>query len=41
LYAGLRALDSAGADPILVSEVDATGLGEAVADRLRRGSAGA
>jgi L-threonylcarbamoyladenylate synthase len=41
LYAGLRALDSAGADAILVSEVEATGLGEAVADRLRRGSAGA
>jgi L-threonylcarbamoyladenylate synthase len=39
LYAGLRALDSAGADVILVSEVEATGLGEAIADRLRRGAA--
>jgi len=39
LYAGLRALDSAGVDVILVSEVEATGLGEAIADRLRRGAA--
>lgn len=38
LYAGLRALDSAGVDVILVSEVEAQGLGEAIADRLRRGS---
>ena len=39
LYAGLRAMDSAGVDVILVSAVEAQGLGEAIADRLRRGSA--
>ena len=38
LYAGLRAMDSAGVDVILVSEVEAQGIGEAIADRLRRGS---
>jgi len=36
LYAGLRALDSAGADVILVTDVPRQGLGEAVADRLTR-----
>lgn len=41
LYAGLRAMDSAGVDVILVSAVEAQGLGEAIADRLRRGSASA
>jgi L-threonylcarbamoyladenylate synthase len=39
LYAGLRALDSAGVDVILVSEVERAGIGEAIADRLRRGAA--
>ncbi|MCS7062202.1 MAG: L-threonylcarbamoyladenylate synthase [Anaerolineae bacterium] len=38
LYAGLRTLDSAGVDVILIREVEAHGLGEAVADRLRRGA---
>jgi L-threonylcarbamoyladenylate synthase len=36
LYAGLRALDSAGVDMILVTQVEPVGLGEAIADRLRR-----
>ncbi len=36
LYAGLRALDSAGVDVILITEVPRTGLGEAIADRLSR-----
>jgi L-threonylcarbamoyladenylate synthase len=39
LYAGLRALDSDGVDVILVSEVERAGIGEAIADRLRRGAA--
>ncbi|MCL6509948.1 MAG: threonylcarbamoyl-AMP synthase [Anaerolineae bacterium] len=36
LYAGLRALDSAGVDVILVTDVPREGLGEAIADRLVR-----
>ncbi|HEY3290362.1 MAG TPA: L-threonylcarbamoyladenylate synthase [Anaerolineae bacterium] len=40
LYAGMRALDSDGVDIILISAVDGVGIGEAVADRLRRGSSG-
>ncbi|HEY3343204.1 MAG TPA: L-threonylcarbamoyladenylate synthase [Anaerolineae bacterium] len=39
LYAGLRALDDDGADAILISQVERTGLGEAIADRLQRGTA--
>ncbi|WP_320447965.1 L-threonylcarbamoyladenylate synthase [Candidatus Roseilinea sp. NK_OTU-006] len=39
LYAGLRALDSAGVDVILVTEVPRSGLGEAIADRLARAAA--
>ncbi len=39
LYAALRAMDSAGVDVILVSAVEAQDLGEAIADRLQRGSA--
>ena len=39
LYAGLRALDSAGVDMILVTEIEAVGIGEAIADRLRRAAA--
>jgi L-threonylcarbamoyladenylate synthase len=39
LYAGLRALDDDGADAILISQVERTGLGEAIADRLQRGMA--
>ena len=39
LYAGLRALDSAGVDMILVTQVEPVGLGEAIADRLRRAAA--
>jgi L-threonylcarbamoyladenylate synthase len=38
LYAGLRSLDNEGVDVILISAVDPTGIGEAVADRLSRGS---
>ena len=36
LYAGLRALDSADVDMILVTQVEPVGIGEAIADRLRR-----
>lgn len=36
LYAGLRALDDAGVDVILVTQVPRVGLGEAIADRLTR-----
>ena len=39
LYAGLRALDSAGVDVILTIAIPRTGLGEAIADRLQRASA--
>jgi L-threonylcarbamoyladenylate synthase len=39
LYAGLRALDGDGVDVILVSAVERAGLGEAIADRLQRGTA--
>ena len=39
LYAGLRALDGDGVDVILISEVERAGLGEAIADRLQRGTA--
>ena len=38
LYAGLRALDSDGVEVILVSAVERAGIGEAIADRLRRGA---
>lgn len=38
VYAGLRALDEAQVDVILIAQVPATGLGEAIADRLRRAS---
>lgn len=39
LYAGLRALDSAGVHVILITEVPRAGLGEAIADRLARAAA--
>jgi L-threonylcarbamoyladenylate synthase len=39
LYAGLRALDGAGAQIILVTQVEPVGIGEAIADRLRRAAA--
>jgi L-threonylcarbamoyladenylate synthase len=39
LYAGLRALDSAGVDVILMTDVPREGLGEAIADRLGRAAA--
>lgn len=39
LYAGMRALDAAGAQVILITQVERAGLGEAIADRLRRASA--
>jgi L-threonylcarbamoyladenylate synthase len=39
LYAGLRALDDDGAEVILISQVERIGLGEAIADRLQRGTA--
>ena len=39
LYAGMRALDAAGAQVILITQVERTGLGEAIADRLRRAAA--
>lgn len=39
LYAGLRALDSAGVDVILITQVPREGLGEAIADRLKRAAA--
>ncbi len=39
LYAGLRALDSAGVDVILATEAPRSGLGEAIADRLARAAA--
>lgn len=39
LYAGMRAIDSQGVEIILISEVERSGLGEAIADRLRRGGA--
>jgi L-threonylcarbamoyladenylate synthase len=39
LYAGLRALDSAGVDVILMTDVPRDGLGEAIADRLQRAAA--
>lgn len=39
LYAGMRALDAAGAQVILITQVEHAGLGEAIADRLRRASA--
>ena len=38
LYAGLRALDSAQADAILITQILDTGIGAAIADRLRRAS---
>ena len=39
LYAGLRALDDDGVDVILIGAVEPAGIGEAIADRLRRGAA--
>ena len=39
LYAGLRALDSADVDVILMTDVPREGLGEAIADRLKRAAA--
>lgn len=39
LYAGLRALDAAGVDAILITDVPRGGLGDAIADRLRRAAA--
>ena len=39
LYAHLRALDASGAETIAVAPVPAHGLGEAIADRLRRAAA--
>ena len=39
LYAGLRALDSAGSTVILALQVERTGLGAAIADRLQRAAA--
>lgn len=39
LYAGLRALDEAGCEVILAEAVAETGLGEAVADRLKKAAA--
>lgn len=39
LYAGMRALDAAGAQVILITQVERAGLGEAIADRLRRAAA--
>jgi L-threonylcarbamoyladenylate synthase len=39
LYAGLRALDSAGVDMILVTQIEPVGIGEAIADRLQRAAA--
>jgi hypothetical protein len=38
LYAGMRALDAAHVDEILVVAVPAQGLGAAIADRLMRAS---
>lgn len=40
LYAGLRALDDAAVDVILVTEVPAGGLGDALRDRLARAAGG-
>jgi L-threonylcarbamoyladenylate synthase len=40
LYAALRAADDLGLDLIVVEEVDESGLGRAVMDRLRRAAAG-
>ncbi|MGE3251063.1 MAG: L-threonylcarbamoyladenylate synthase [Hyphomonadaceae bacterium] len=40
LYAHLRALDADGADVIAVAPIPAEGLGEAIADRLKRAAAG-
>jgi len=39
LYAGLRALDGAGVDVILMTAVERAGIGEAIADRLQRAAA--
>lgn len=39
LYAGLRALDGAGVDVILMTDVERAGIGEAIADRLQRAAA--
>jgi L-threonylcarbamoyladenylate synthase len=41
LYAGLRALDDAGVAEMLIVEIDARGLGEAIRDRLGRASSSA
>jgi L-threonylcarbamoyladenylate synthase len=39
LFAALRAFDAAGADRVAVMPIPATGLGEAINDRLSRGAA--
>jgi len=39
LYAGLRTLDSAGVNTILITQMPRAGLGAAIADRLRRAAA--
>ena len=39
LYAYLRALDAAGAETIAVAPIPQTGIGEAIADRIRRAAA--
>ena len=39
LYAGLRAMDGQGADVIILTAIGDSGLGEAIADRLKRGTA--
>ncbi len=38
IYAGLRSLDSAHVDTILITQILDTGIGEAIADRLKRAS---
>ena len=40
LFAGLRALDAAGVDRIVIEAVPETGVGAAIMDRLRRAAAG-
>ena len=40
LFAGLRALDAAGVDRIVIEAVPELGVGAAIMDRLRRAAAG-